>query len=120
MKTVRMMRKTRKCFAKIKLETTTNFVNLLRTSAIQLISIISNYSIHQMLLKKFLHNFQITNHLICSLFNSCMTLTEFIALYCFIIICCYLFSPEGLIFYRPAKNFSFSNCITIITVNTSR
>ena len=38
--------------------------NLLRTSVIQLIRIISNYSIYQMLFKKFLHNFQITNHLI--------------------------------------------------------
>ena len=62
-------------------QATLNFVHLLRTSVIQLISIISNYSIHQMLFKKFLHNFQITNHFICNLFNSCMTLMEFIALY---------------------------------------
>ena len=52
MKTVRMMRKTRKCFAKVKLETTISFVNLLRTFVIQLVNIISNYSIHQMLFKK--------------------------------------------------------------------
>ena len=63
-------------FAKVKLETTTNFVNLLRRSVIQLISIISNYSIQKILFNKFLHNFQIKNCLICSLLNSCMTLNQ--------------------------------------------
>ena len=52
-------------------------VNLLRTSVIQLISIISNYSIH---------------HLICSLFNSGMTSTEFVALYWFINMWLFIFT----------------------------
>ena len=73
-----------------------------------------------MFVKKFHHHFQITYHFICSLFNSCMTLTEFIALYVDLLIYCYLFSSEGLIIYRPAKNILFSNCIAILTVNISR
>ena len=101
-----------------------DFVNLLRISVIQLTSIISNYSIRQMLFKmlfNFFIIFQITNHLICSLFNSCMTLMEFIPLYRFINICCYLFSPEGLLIYRLAiKKFLSSTCIANLTVNTSR
>ena len=60
--------------------------------------------------------FQITNHLIRSLFNGCMTLSEFIALYISLLISVAIY----FITYRPAKNILSSNCIAILIVNISR